>query len=105
MGRHGPSVVACAAWFARPALASMREDHELHRKASQGGLWTMFGFGAGQVLRLVSNLILTRLIPREAFGVMLLVQVVLQGLGRFSDIGIGPAVIQNKRDDRAFLDT
>lgn len=89
---------------ADPTVTSAN-DPDLHRRAAKGGLWTMVGFGAGQALRFVSNLILTRLIPREAFGVMLLVQVVLQGLGRFSDIGIGPAVIQNKREDPAFLDT
>lgn len=89
---------------ADPTVTSANGD-DLHRRAAQGGLWTMVGFGAGQALRFGSNLILTRLIPREAFGVMLLVQVVLQGLGRFSDIGIGPAIVQNKREDPVFLDT
>jgi len=65
----------------------------------------MLGFGVGQVLRFGGNLLLTRLLPREAFGIMLLVQVVLQGLDRFSDVGIGPAVVQSTRDDRRFLDT
>lgn len=65
----------------------------------------MLGFGTSQALRLGSNLLLTRMLPREAFGVMLLVQVVLQGLERFSDLGVGTAIIQNPRDDRRFLNT
>lgn len=85
--------------------ASANDDAELHKKAARGGLWTLLGFGTGQVLRLGGNLVLTRLLPREAFGVMLLVQVVLQGLERFSDVGVGPAIIQNEREDRTFLDT
>lgn len=65
----------------------------------------MLGFGTSQALRLGSNLLLTRMLPREAFGVMLLVQVVLQGLERFSDLGVGTAIIQNTREDRRFLNT
>src|SRR5690606_155295 len=93
---------------ATPPAASVpasNTEQELYKKASQGGLWTMLGFGTGQVLRLGGNLVLARLLPREAFGVMLLVQVVLQGVERFSDLGVGPAIIQNEREDRSFLDT
>jgi len=67
---------------------------------------TIFGFGASQALRLASNLILTRLLFPEAFGVMVLVGLIMMGLAMFSDIGIGPSIMQNKRgDDQDFLDT
>lgn len=57
-------------------------------------------------LRLASNLVLTRLLFPEAFGLMALVQVFIYGLQMFSDIGINVSVIQSKRgDDRSFLDT
>ena len=39
---------------------------------------TVFGFGASQALRLASNLILTRLLFPEAFGVMVLVGLIRQ---------------------------
>lgn len=69
-------------------------------------LWTMTGHGANESLRLLSNLILTRLLIPEDFGLMLLVNVFLMGLQLFSDVGIGPSIIQNKQgDEKSFLDT
>lgn len=67
---------------------------------------TVIGYGTSQVLRLASNLILTRLLFPEAFGVMALVSVFMMGLVMFSDLGIGPSIMQNKRgDDPDFLNT
>lgn len=78
----------------------------LRKQAIRGSLWTVFGQGAGQVLRLASNLALTRLLFPEAFGLMALVGVFTQGLQMFSDIGIGPSIVQHKRgDDPDFLNT
>lgn len=74
--------------------------------AVRGSLWTLFGYGFSQVLRLVSNLILARLLLPEDFGLMALVTLFMQGLQMFSDIGIGPSIIQNKRgQDPLFLRT
>lgn len=67
---------------------------------------TVVGYGGSQVLRLASNLILTRLLFPEAFGLMGLVWIFLVGLNNFSDIGINTSILQNKRgDDAKFLDT
>lgn len=67
---------------------------------------TVLGFGGSQVLRLASNLILTRLLFPEAFGIMGLVWIFLVGLNNFSDLGINASIIQNKRgDEPAFLNT
>jgi O-antigen/teichoic acid export membrane protein len=77
----------------------------LRALAVRGSLYTFAGFGFSQVFRLASNLILTRLLVPEVFGIMALVNVFITGLQMFSDVGIGPAIIQNKRDDRAFLNT
>ena len=83
-----------------PAPASLR------RLAIGGSAWTMGGFAGQQAIRLGSNLILTRLLFPEAFGLMALVAVVMQGLQMFSDVGIGPAIIQSHRgDERDFLNT
>lgn len=74
--------------------------------AIKGAAWTIIGYGASQVLRLGSNLILSRLLVPEFFGLMALVNVFIMGLHLFSDIGIGPSIIQNKRgDDPEFLNT
>lgn len=78
----------------------------LRARALQGAAWTMAGYGASQVLRLGSNLVLTRLLFPEAFGLMTLVAVFMQGLQMFSDIGVAPSIIQHKRGhDPAFLNT
>jgi O-antigen/teichoic acid export membrane protein len=67
---------------------------------------TVFGYGGSQVIRLASNLILTRLLFPEAFGMMALVMVVMSGLVMFSDVGIGPSIMQNRRGDEPdFLNT
>ena len=63
----------------------------------RGSLWTLGGYGISQVIRLLSSLILARLLFPEAFGLMALVNVFMQGLEMLSDIGLGPSIIQNKR--------
>jgi O-antigen/teichoic acid export membrane protein len=78
----------------------------LFGRALSGGALTAGSYAVTQALRLASNLILTRLLFPEAFGVMALVSVVLVGLAMFSDTGIGPAISRSPRgDDPAFLDT
>lgn len=67
---------------------------------------TILSFGGGNILRLISNLILTRILMPEAFGLMALVQVFIIGLEMFSDTGINVSIIQSKRgEDRDFLNT
>ncbi|MQY42243.1 oligosaccharide flippase family protein [Epibacterium sp. SM1969] len=75
-------------------------------RALRSASWMVVGYGGSQALRLASNLLLTRILFPEAFGMMALVTVVTTGLMLFSDVGIGPAILQNKRgDDPEFLDT
>ncbi|MDQ2089353.1 oligosaccharide flippase family protein [Marimonas arenosa] len=77
----------------------------LARAMRSAGL-TVFGFGTSQLLRLASNLILTRLLFPEAFGMMALIAVFLMGLNQFSDVGVTPAIMSSKRgDDAEFLNT
>lgn len=76
------------------------------QRAARAGMWSIGGYFAAQSLRLLSNLLLTRLLFAEAFGLMALVSVFLQGLSLFSDIGAGPVIIQSKRGDQPdFLNT
>ncbi|MBD2043735.1 oligosaccharide flippase family protein [Microcoleus sp. FACHB-672] len=78
----------------------------LKKLAIRGAIWTIISYGASQVLRFGSNLILTRLLVPELFGLMALVTTFIVGLNLFSDIGAGPSIIQNKRgDDPDFLNT
>ena len=78
----------------------------LFARAMRGSALTAGSYAITQVMRLGSNLILTRLLFPEAFGLMALVSVVLVGLAMFSDVGVGPAISQHRRgDERVFLDT
>lgn len=88
-----------------PGLHRLRGQGLLQR-ALRGSALTMIGFGGQQFIRLVSNLILTRLLFPEVFGLMALIMVIIQGLNNFSDMGITPAILQSRRGtDRDFLDT
>jgi len=79
---------------------------QLMRRAIRGSAWIMFGYAGSQALRLGANLIVTRLLFPEAFGLMALVTVFIVGLGMFSDVGIGPSISHSKRgDDPEFLNT
>jgi O-antigen/teichoic acid export membrane protein len=86
--------------------ATVPVEKSLRILALQGAAWTVAGHGLSQVLRLGSNLVLTRLLFPEAFGLMALVYAILQGLAMFSDVGITPAIVQSRRgEDPAFLRT
>jgi O-antigen/teichoic acid export membrane protein len=72
----------------------------------RGAAWTVGGFVALQVLRFAFNLLLTRLVAPQVFGVMNLVSLLLLGLHMFSDLGIRQCVINSPRGDEArFLNT
>ncbi len=84
-----------------PAIAAP----PLRSLAFRAAGWSALGYGTGQIIRLAGNLVMTRLLFPEAFGVMALVLVFIQGLTMFSDIGIGPSIIREPQLDRAFLRT
>ena len=78
----------------------------LEKKAIKATLWTVVDYGAGQGLRVVNSLVLTRLLAPSAFGLMTLVSTLIVGVTLLSDIGLAPSVIQSKRgDEPGFLNT
>lgn len=90
---------------ARPGrFLRLLRDPGTAARVLRGSAFVVLGFGGSQMIRLVSNLILTRLLFPEAFGLMALVTVAIVGLGAFSDMGIGPAIAHSRRgDDPDFL--
>lgn len=79
---------------------------DVKRRAVTGATWTVAGYGAQQFLRFASNLLLTRLLAPDAFGLMALTSVFVLGLELLSDVGLGPAIIASQRgDDHRLLDT
>lgn len=78
----------------------------LGARARRSSIWSFIDFAGSQGLRLFANLLLTRLLFPEAFGLMALVSVVMVGLSLFSDTGIQALIVQNDRgDDPDFLNT
>lgn len=68
--------------------------------------WTMGGHIFNQLLRLGSNLIMTRLLVPEMFGVMVIANTIMIGLILISDMGLNQHIIQSKKSDSEdFLNT
>lgn len=68
--------------------------------------WLAGGTAASQVLRLASNLILTRLLVPEAFGLIAAVNTLYLVLVLFSDLGVWQSVVKSDRgEDPRFLGT
>lgn len=87
-------------------LNNVLNDTGLFARLVRSVGWTAFGYGASQAIRLAANLVFTRLLFPEAFGLMALVSVFLVGLSMFSDVGISSSIMQNKRGDEPdFLNT
>ena len=91
-------------YMSRVGLGSF--SHRLEQ-VLHGSLWTLIGYGGGQILRAATTIILARKLlgPRE-FGLVALVAVFLSGLDLLTDLGIGLDVIQHPRgDEPAFINT
>ena len=87
-------------------LRNLISDQGVRARTFRGSVWTLAAYGSAQGMRLASNLVLTRLLFPEAFGMMAIVQVFISGLTLFSDTGTRISIVQNARgDDRDFLDT
>ena len=76
------------------------------QRAKRGAMLVTFNLAFGQCLRLASNLLLTRLLLPEHFGLMAMVNIFVAGINMFSDLGIRQSIVQNKLgDDPRFLNT
>jgi len=81
-------------------------EASLKRRAIESTLWTFGGYGVQQAIRFGSNVVLTYLLFPELFGIMAMVNVFIQGLHMFTDLGEGANVVQSKRgEDIDFLHT
>jgi O-antigen/teichoic acid export membrane protein len=71
----------------------------LRERVLAASSWAMFGHAAVMLLRLVSNLIMTRLLAPELFGLMAVTISITVIVTLLSDVGIRQAVIQSKRGE------
>ena len=83
----------------------------LKQRAINASIWTLGGHAAGQAMRLGTNLIMTRLLVPEMFGVMSIVTVVIVGLAcksaskaaLFEDAGDGGIKRRDVENINAYL--
>jgi O-antigen/teichoic acid export membrane protein len=73
----------------------------LRDRAIRAGAWTIGAYGSDLAIRLLSNLILTRLLFPDAFGVVAASSALISGLVLVSDFGIRAVVVQSTRGDQA----
>lgn len=77
----------------------------LDRPISRQVAWVVGPFAAMQLLRLISNIVLTHILAPQLFGLMLLVNSLRTGAELLSDIGIGQSVVRSRNgENRTFLD-
>jgi O-antigen/teichoic acid export membrane protein len=86
--------------------ASEGRNQKLEKQAVKGTVYIVGFYGISLMLRMVSSVVLTRLLSPSYFGLMTLLTTVLVGLNLFSHIGLGDSVIQSPRgDEPVFLNT
>ncbi|MGD0796997.1 MAG: oligosaccharide flippase family protein [Acidobacteriaceae bacterium] len=79
---------------------------DLKKRALQASIWSILEYGSGMALRVVSSLVLTRLLLPAYFGEIALITTIIVGITLLSDIGLAPSVVQSPRgDDPVFLNT
>lgn len=78
----------------------------LKQRAIQASIWAFSGHLLSQLIRLGSNLIMTRLLLPEVFGIMAIANVIITGLNLFSDLGLRQNLVRSKRaEDPIYLNT
>ena len=73
------------------------------KKVFIASFWVVLIFGLSQLVRLGSNLIITRLLVPEMFGVMAVVNVVVFGIAMFTDLGLYAFIIRHKNPEEPNL--
>ena len=90
----------------RRKLQQLLTGDSLKGRSIRGSAFTALSFVGQNGVRLAGNLVLTRILFPEAFGIMALIQVVLAGLNMFSDLGFRASIIKDARGtDPVYLDT
>lgn len=88
------------------APATYFRDKWNNSRVLRASMWSTVPFVVGTVMRIGGNLIMTRLLVPDMFGVMSIVLIIQTGLMMVSDVGLRVIVVQSKNgDDPSFLNT
>src|SRR3979411_542548 len=76
----------------------------LRQRALRAGVWTVASYSVELSTRLLTNLIMTRLLFPDAFGVVAAAMAIIIGLQLLSDFGVRTVIIQSPHgEDNGFL--
>lgn len=71
------------------------------KRIFNGALWTVGTYALTVALRFGSNVVLTRLVTPDVFGVVMIVTTLKIGMELLTDVGIGQSVVRNENADDA----
>lgn len=91
----------------KSAIKALNEgDNSLRARAIRAVSWRMLSYFAELIVRVVSSLVLTRLLFPEAYGIVAIASVIPTVLSMWSDVGIAASVVRYRGDNIAdFLST
>jgi O-antigen/teichoic acid export membrane protein len=73
---------------------------------TKGAFFTIISFCVGQTIRFSTNVILTRILAPDLFGIMVIVNTLKSGVELITDVGIGQSVVYSKNsEDPGFYNT
>jgi O-antigen/teichoic acid export membrane protein len=75
----------------------------LRNRVLKAGVWTLASYATDVSSRFISNLIISRLLFPEAFGLMAAAMALIVSLTLISDVGVRTVIIQSHKEDPAFL--
>lgn len=70
-----------------------------------GTIWTMIWWGLKLSLRFASNIVLTRLLTPDMFGLAAIGNTLINGIGMLSNFGIQQNIVRSARSDDHFMQT
>ncbi|WP_227271826.1 oligosaccharide flippase family protein [Roseobacter weihaiensis] len=78
---------------------AQNQGESLGQRAKRGARWTVIGIALTSVIRLASNLIMTRLLVPEAFGMIALASTIMTAINLSTDMGIARSVTREPDGD------
>ena len=90
-------MIQSAQTYLTDGMARLRTGTSWKARAARGGFWLGTGTVTENGLRFARNVILTRILAQNAFGLMFMVTAVTGAMDAFTQIGVKEAVIQSPR--------
>ena len=61
--------------------------------------WAFVSYGSNSAVRIIGNVVLTRLLAPQIFGIMVIVNTLRTGMELLSDIGVGQSIVADRRGE------